>query len=175
MWGCSNHSLAWWSTLQAEEIDPQLAPCFIVPILWRCVDLPQQRKLCFQTCVSKINSPTLELRLVELSTAGAPCPWQQEDAQNSKREMEEADTEGGGTQDGARQAANLCSDSGDGCSPGSLPTWWKAAISVPLNSLPWQAFRGDHVNVVFYNHIWFFNQNSNTLWPCRHDLWSLIL
>lgn len=50
VWSCSNHSLVWWSTLQAEEIDPQLALCFIGLILWSSVDLPQQKKLFVDVC-----------------------------------------------------------------------------------------------------------------------------
>lgn len=151
MWGCSNHSLVWWSTLQAEEIDPQLAACFIVPILWRCVDLAQQKKLCFQMCVSKINSPAPEHGLVQLSTAGLHAPGSRRMLRTAWGRWRRQTHEGGGTQDVTRQVGNLCSDSGDGHSPSSLPTWWRSkaafymAISVPPNSLPWQAFCGKHI------------------------------
>lgn len=58
VWVCGNHSSEWWSTLQAEEIDPQLASCFIGLILWSCVDLPQQKtSVCRCVLVKSIHPP----------------------------------------------------------------------------------------------------------------------
>lgn len=58
VWVCGNHSSEWWSTLQAEEIDPQLASCFIGLILGSCVDLPQQKtSVCRCVLVKSIHPP----------------------------------------------------------------------------------------------------------------------